>query len=470
MSGGVASGAILSGGQETVASGGTDNFTVVSNGGTETVSAGGLASFTTVSNGGNQMLLGGVASGGTIQNGGVQTIEAGGIASGTVVTSGGIVSIDPGGSARAIVVSNGGGEYVYSGGIASGTIVRDGGTETVEIFGAVSATVVSSGGTEIVRYGGTVSDTVLLNGANQFAYSGAAATGTVVSSGGTEILANGATADGTVINTGGAIDLPGLTWSSGGSSVLDTGTDILTVTEGASLYQQTLSGIYANVSFRVTPDSGIGTLVTMATTSPCFVAGTRLATDRGESAVETLKPGDRVRLAGGHTAPIVWIGHRRIDCSRHPHPDQVWPVRVMAHAFAPGEPGRDLFLSPDHAVFVDDVLVPVKYLINRTSVAQVKVAEVTYYHVELAEHDVLIAEGLPVESYLDTGDRSNFDNGGAAVVLHPNFSAHIQEGRGYAMLVVFGWKIQSIRRKLKKRARIVGLKEQTIRDGRIGAG
>ena len=35
-----------------------------------------------------------------------------------------------------------------------------------------------------------------------------------------------------------------------------------------------------------------------------------------------------------------------------------------------------------------------------------------YHHVELAAHDVLIAEGLAAESYLDTGDRSSFSNGG----------------------------------------------------------
>ena len=85
---------------------------------------------------------------------------------------------------------------------------------------------------------------------------------------------------------------------------------------------------------------------------------------------------------------------------------------VASDAFGPGQPRRDLFLSPDHAVYVGAVLVPAKYLINGTSITQVMADEVTYHHVELPRHDVLLAEGLPAESYLDLGDRSNFANGG----------------------------------------------------------
>jgi collagen type I alpha len=289
----------------------------------------------------------------------------------------------------------------------------------------------------------------------------------VISSGGTEVVYNGATANGSVINIGGQIDLPGLTYSSGGTAIFDPGTSILTVTEGGGQFQQALTGTYANALFQVAPDTGMGTLVTMNGISPCFVTGTGIATDRGEVAVETLKLGDQIRLVDGRTVPIVWIGHRWIDCSRHPNPGQVWPVRVAMDAFGPGEPHRDLFLSPDHAVFVENVLVPVKYLVNGTSITQIKVSEVTYHHVELAVHDVLIAEGLPTESYLDTGDRSNFDNGGGAVMLHPNFSTHAWESLGCAKLVAVGCEIDTVRRRLEERAKVVCSKGR--RTGSAGA-
>ncbi len=138
-------------------------------------------------------------------------------------------------------------------------------------------------------------------------------------------------------------------------------------------------------------------------TVPCFATGTRLLTAAGEIAVEHLlgrRPG--ADAAGRRLAPVRWIGRRAIDCRRHPRPEQVWPVRVRAGAFGPGRPARDLLLSPDHSVHVDGALIPVRHLVNGASVRQQAVDLVEYWHIELASHDVLFAEGLPVESYLDT--------------------------------------------------------------------
>jgi hypothetical protein len=188
-------------------------------------------------------------------------------------------------------------------------------------------------------------------------------------------------------------------------------------------------------------------VVTTEFTAPCFLAGTRIATRSGEVAVEDLRIGDAVQtVLGKPEAPIVWIGHRHVDCAHHPKPRQVWPVRVAAGAFGPGWPRIDLFLSPDHAVYVDEVLIPVKYLINGSSITQVPLDDATYYHVELPEHSVLLAEGLAVESYLDTGDRSNFINGGGAIALYPDFASLVWDAAGCAPLVVTGSAIDAARR------------------------
>jgi len=50
-------------------------------------------------------------------------------------------------------------------------------------------------------------------------------------------------------------------------------------------------------------------------------------------------------------------------------------------------------------------------LINGTSIARATVAAVTYWHVELDRHDLLLAEGLAAESFLDHGMRAWFDQG-----------------------------------------------------------
>jgi hypothetical protein len=154
----------------------------------------------------------------------------------------------------------------------------------------------------------------------------------------------------------------------------------------------------------LTPDGIGGTLVTVA----CFAAGTRIATLRGNVAVENLREGDQVRSAFGGTRPVVWLGHRRIVCASHSEAANVCPVRVRAGAFGEGVPSSDVWLSPDHAVYIEGVLIPVRYLANGTSIMQEVVDAVTYWHVELTHHDVILAEGLLAESYLDTGNRAAF--------------------------------------------------------------
>jgi hypothetical protein len=191
-----------------------------------------------------------------------------------------------------------------------------------------------------------------------------------------------------------------------------------------------------------------------ATEAQCFLKGTRIRAPDRDVLVEHLRLGDRVTAWFAGTAPIVWIGHRHIDCRRHPEPNKVWPVRVAAGAFGEGLPLRDLLLSPDHVVFVDNVLIPLRRLINGTSIEQVLMDAVTYYHLELPAHDVVLAEGLATESYLDIGDRSAFANGGGLAWLHPDFSAHAWEAMGCAPLIVTGPPLDAVRARLSAQAGI----------------
>ncbi|MCB8874534.1 Hint domain-containing protein [Acidisoma silvae] len=186
----------------------------------------------------------------------------------------------------------------------------------------------------------------------------------------------------------------------------------------------------------------------------CFAEGTRIRTPAGDRAVETMAAGDSVTVVGGRQETVRWIGHRSLDCSRHPDPASVLPVRILAHAFGPQQPARDLLLSPDHALFMEGVLIPVKYLINGDSVAQLNQPRVTYYHIELATHDVIFAEGLPTETYLETGQRAAFVNGGGVIEAHPRFSPPELDAQlrwaalGYAPLVIAGPQVERLRARL----------------------
>jgi hypothetical protein len=181
-------------------------------------------------------------------------------------------------------------------------------------------------------------------------------------------------------------------------------------------------------------------------TAPCFASGTRISTDRGEVAVEAIRVGDLVRVVlGDELAPVIWVGRRAVECARHPHPGKVWPVRVAAGAFGPGRPGRDLFLSPDHAVYIGGVLIPIRCLINGSTIGQVPVERLTYWHLELAQHNVVLAEGLPAESFLDMMDGSNFANRRGPVRLYPDFSVRMWEAYGCARLIVSGTEVLAAR-------------------------
>jgi len=155
-------------------------------------------------------------------------------------------------------------------------------------------------------------------------------------------------------------------------------------------------------------------------TDPCFAAGTLIATARGEVPVEELRVGDLALAAHGGAAlqPIVWIGHSRVNVAKHPNRAAVAPILIRAGALADGVPHRDLRVSPDHAMFLDGRLVPAKHLVNGTTIVQeMWCPEVTYWHVELPAHGLLVSEGAVSESYFDDGNRKHFDNYGITTLF-----------------------------------------------------
>ena len=149
-------------------------------------------------------------------------------------------------------------------------------------------------------------------------------------------------------------------------------------------------------------------------TTVCFLRGTRIATPDGETAVESLNAGDMVATReNGETVfqAVTWVGHRSIDVGRTRGNTDAHPVRIRAGAFASNVPHRDLLVTPDHCVLVGGNLVPARMLVNGGSIiADTSISKYEFFHVELARHSILIAEGLETESYLDTGNRANFIN------------------------------------------------------------
>jgi hypothetical protein len=148
----------------------------------------------------------------------------------------------------------------------------------------------------------------------------------------------------------------------------------------------------------------------------CMLRGTRVLTARGAERVENLSIGDFVITSGGEAKPIKWIGNRRFS----PGPTAQWPlsvhpVCVARSALADNVPHTNLYLSPMHALFIDGMLIPVKDLVNGTSIAYSLpegTKDIVYFHIELEAHEVIFAEGACVETLLvsSQSDREHFNN------------------------------------------------------------
>ncbi len=143
----------------------------------------------------------------------------------------------------------------------------------------------------------------------------------------------------------------------------------------------------------------------------CFMAGTAIQTPSGNLPVETLKAGDLVTLSDGRTAPISWLGIQTVSMV-FADPLRVAPVRIKAGALGDNLPVRDLLISPDHALLVDGILAQAGALVNDVSIIRETSVPVlfTYYHVEVTDHSLILAEGVPAETFIDNVNRMGFDN------------------------------------------------------------
>jgi hypothetical protein len=153
---------------------------------------------------------------------------------------------------------------------------------------------------------------------------------------------------------------------------------------------------------------------------------------------------------------VRWVGHRDVDLLAHPDPASINPVRVCADAFGPGQPHRDLILSPNHALYVDGRFIAVRYLLNGVTIRQEKWDRITYYHVELEAHDVMLVDGMTAESFLDIGNRGAFSNGGEPVMLHPDFARQTWEAEACAPDLPKGEELTQLRGMLLERAAMLG--------------
>ena len=386
----------------------------------------------------------------TISSGGIEIVLSGGTAIDTTVQSGGSLVVNSGGVADPAVIS--GSETISSGGSDSGAQIS-GGIQSV--YGSVSGATIFAG-SQVVEFGGIASATTISGGTMELAVGGVTS-GAITFAGATGSLQiDGTTMPDNTISgfvPGDTFYLSGVPFDAGGSADLLAG-NLLQITEGGQEYDLQLdpSQNFSGNFFHLNAATSGGTLVTEDTT-PCYCAGTLILTDRGEVEVERLAIGDTIITAEGAVRPIRWIG-RRSYSGRFARGAHVLPICIRAGALAVDQPRRDLWVSPQHAMFLDGVLIEAIDLINGVSIVQAKQVErVDYFHVELDAHEVIIAEGALSESFVDDDSRGIFQNAHEFAALYPNTPAG--PSAGYcAPRMAFGAEVEAVQRRIAQRAGI----------------
>ncbi|MBR0648750.1 Hint domain-containing protein [Roseomonas terrae] len=154
----------------------------------------------------------------------------------------------------------------------------------------------------------------------------------------------------------------------------------------------------------------------------CFLEGTMIATPDGEVPVQTLRSGDLVlTLQHGQVRvrPLIWVGRMEVAVPRGPAGRHGTPITFLPGSLGDGMPCRGLRVSPAHGILIDNALVPAGLLVNGETILQDTVQpSVTYFHLELEKHGLLLSDGAWSESYLDDDNRHLFGNGTLAVLLH----------------------------------------------------
>jgi hypothetical protein len=327
---------------------------------------------------------------------------------------------------------------------AGGTITNDGtiiGNRTGISDGAggviVNSGMIASASRDgiYLSAGGTVTNAGTITGGD----------GTAVYLGGSGsnllVVDPGAVFNGTVVGNAAATNTLELGAGSGTITNFDTNfTNINSIIADA--------GANWTLSFATQAEANAATLafgnmpgVTYVTTeTACFCAGTRITTSQGQVPVENLAIGDTVVTASGESRPVRWIGTRSFSETAAAGNLKILPIRIRSGAFADGIPHRDLLVSPDHAVFVDGKLICARQLVNGTTIRQeTRRQAIHYFHVQLDGHAILLAEGLPAESYLNTGNHGMFANGAEPPRLHPDLmdssGNHLREAASCAPFV-----------------------------------
>ncbi|WP_397544422.1 Hint domain-containing protein [Roseovarius salis] len=193
-----------------------------------------------------------------------------------------------------------------------------------------------------------------------------------------------------------------VTTITGTTFYLADGRKVFTPTDGSTLQNATLVDTSWVSNTTPTPYEDLDPV--------CFVTGTMIETEDGETPVENLRGGEIIRGYTGEGLRLRKIFRRTFvirDIEANP---KLRPVRICAGALGEGLPVRDMLVSRQHRMLihsrianrmfgVSEVLVPAIKLTALPGIfVDQSINEVEYFHLLFDAHEVIVAEGAPTES------------------------------------------------------------------------
>ncbi len=146
-----------------------------------------------------------------------------------------------------------------------------------------------------------------------------------------------------------------------------------------------------------------------------LAAGTDLRGPFGARHIEHVRPGDMIVTRTGGLQPVRFAWSRTLAPEQMRDNPALAPVRLRPRAIGPMMPQRELIVAPDHRLLIPGyriagaegeagVLVEAIEIAGRGRGASATTSEapVTFYQLVFDSHQILTANGLPVESFLPT--------------------------------------------------------------------
>ncbi|MDX8349901.1 Hint domain-containing protein [Cognatiyoonia sp. IB215446] len=142
----------------------------------------------------------------------------------------------------------------------------------------------------------------------------------------------------------------------------------------------------------------------------CFAADTLLDTPKGPIRIAEINAGDLVCTYDAGPCRVLQTSTRRFTPLQLLQETRLLPVRIKAGALGHGLPRSDLIVSRQHRILVAsriaarllgtaEVLIPAIRLVGLPGIdIDRSMQPVTYHHILLQEHNVVLAHGAPAES------------------------------------------------------------------------